>query len=46
MIRPLRRAHGWAMTMLAVLLPLVLLAALAWRSPRPVQQPWTLGGVR
>lgn len=45
MIRPLRRTHRVVMALLALVLPLLLLTALAWRSPRPVQHPWTLGGV-
>jgi hypothetical protein len=46
MIRPLRRAHGVVMRTLAILVPVVLLAALMWQDPPPVQRPWTLGSVR
>jgi hypothetical protein len=44
-IRPLRRAHRAAMLALALLLPMLLLAALAWRVTPPVQTaPWSADG--
>jgi hypothetical protein len=40
MIRPLRRAHRRIMILLALMLPLVLLAALTMRTDAPVQREW------
>lgn len=42
MIRPLRRVHRCAVWLLALLLPLLLAAAAAWRVPVPVQVHWPL----
>jgi hypothetical protein len=40
MIRPLRRAHWRCVLLLAVILPLMLIAALTMRPDRPVQHEW------
>ena len=40
MIRPLRRAHRGVFLGLAILLPLVLIAALVNRVERPLQREW------
>lgn len=45
MIRPLRRAHRVAVTLLALLLPAIVAVAVARRVPKPVQRPWSLGVV-
>ncbi|MGD9906315.1 MAG: hypothetical protein AB7U83_22815 [Vicinamibacterales bacterium] len=42
MIRPLRRVHRVVMLMLAVVLPILVVVAVASRLPAPVQQPWPL----
>jgi hypothetical protein len=41
MIRPLRRTHRAVFLLLAIVLPLVLIAALANRVVRPVQREWS-----
>ena len=46
MIRPLRRAHRRIVLLLALLLPLVLLAALALRADAPVQSDWVFEEAR
>ena len=40
MIRPLRRAHRRVFVLLAILLPLVLIVALAGRTEPPRQRDW------
>jgi hypothetical protein len=44
MIRPLRRTHYWIFLALSLLLPLVLIAALAGRAEPPVQREWPFDG--
>jgi hypothetical protein len=39
-IRPLRRTHWRFVLLLAVIVPLILVAALTMRADRPVQHEW------
>ncbi|MEZ5294460.1 MAG: hypothetical protein R2745_25495 [Vicinamibacterales bacterium] len=40
MIRPLRRAHVGAAVLLALVLPALVVLAVAWRAPAPVLDRW------
>lgn len=43
MIRPLRRAHFAAAVLLALVLPALVVAAVALRAPAPVLERWPAG---